>query len=395
MIQGEGQGPAVLMSVENCVVPHSVTDAVAGRLKDKARLPRERFVLCATHAHTAPCLKGALPTMFGEPIPKEQQERIDRYTDRLTDQLEKSALAALADLRPARLGWSQGQVTFATNRRVFKDGKATGLGVNPDGPVDHALPVLRVTDPAGKLMAVVVNYACHATTLGGDFNRICGDWPGYAQENIEREHPGAVCLITIGCGADADPQPRTGLDYAKQHGQAVAVEVGRLLKGTFRPIDRAPVCRFEQIELPFDAPPPRAKWEELARRDDPTGYYAKVQLARLDRGETLQKSMVYPIQTWTFGQELAMVFLAGEVVVDYALRLKRELDADRLWVTAYANDVPCYIPSRRVLVEGGYEAEGAMVYYDRPARLSPVVEDRIVGTVRRLLPVEFQLSPTR
>jgi len=80
-------------------------------------------------------------------------------------------------------------------------------------------------------------------------------------------------------------------------------------------------------------------------------------------------------------------------VVDYALRLKRELDASRLWVTAYANYVPCYIPSRRILAEGGYEAEDSLWYYDRPTRISPEAEDLIVGTVRSLLPRAFRAAP--
>ena len=84
-------------------------------------------------------------------------------------------------------------------------------------------------------------------------------------------------------------------------------------------------------------------------------------------------------------QALAMVFLPGEVVVDYALRLKRDL-GDDLWVTAYANDVPCYIASRRVIGEGGYEVTGAMPTYDKPAALAPETEDLIVATVHELLP---------
>ncbi len=393
-IEGEGGGPAVMVSVENCVVPDAVTEEVARRLKRKAQVPRPRFVLCMTHTHTAPCLKGAIPTMFGEPIPDDHQARIDRYTAELTDHLEKAALAALADRRPGRLAWAQGKATFATNRRVVKSNGRRALGVDPKGPVDHALLMLRVTDAAGKPVAVVVNYACHCTTLSGEFNRICGDWAGYAQEDIEREHPGITCLITIGCGADADPQPRTGLDYAKQNGRAIAEEVDRLLGGTFRPITGALTCSFERIKLPFGKIPDRAEWERRAKAGDRIGYHAKAQLDRLDRGEALQTELDYPVQTWTFRDDLAMVFLAGEVVVDYALRIKREHDARRLWVTAYANDVPCYIPSRRILAEGGYEAEGAMVYYDRPTRLSPKVEDLILAAVKRLLPAGFRTNPT-
>jgi hypothetical protein len=164
----------------------------------------------------------------------------------------------------------------------------------------------------------------------------------------------------------------------------VAAEVNRLLKGPLVPVDAPPVCRFARIDLPFDIVPDREQWARRAGRDDAVGYHARRQLARIDRGEPLPKSLSYPVQVWRFGDQLAMVFLAGEVVVDYVLRLKQLLAIERLSVTAYANDVPCYIPSRRILAEGGYEAEESMLYYDWPARLSPEVEDMIVNAVRSM-----------
>jgi hypothetical protein len=162
------------------------------------------------------------------------------------------------------------------------------------------------------------------------------------------------------------------------------------LTGTLKPIRGKLVCRLERIRLPFDSIPGRDEWEKRAGQNDFVGYHARVQLARLDRGGALPKELDYPVQTWVFGDDLAMIFLAGEVVVDYSLRLKKELDANRLWVTAYANDVPCYIPSKRILAEGGYEADYAMIYYDRPGRLAPQVEELVVGTVHRLLPSPFR-----
>ncbi|MHC4477468.1 MAG: neutral/alkaline non-lysosomal ceramidase N-terminal domain-containing protein [Planctomycetota bacterium] len=388
-IGGDKAGPAVLISVDNCAIPAAVTEEVADRLKKKAGIPRERFVLCSTHTHTGPCLKGILPTMFGQPIPKDHQVKIDRYTLQLINQLEEVAMAALADQRQAQLAFIQGRVRFAANRRMMKNGKCVALGMNPIGPVDHAMPMIQVTDATGKLRAIVINYACHCTTLGGDFNRICGDWAGYAQEYVERDHPGVICLVTIGCGADADPNPRTGLQYAKQHGREIADEVNRLLKEESMPINDKLHCRFERIKLLFDSIPTHAEWQNRAGRDDAIGYHARIQLHRLERGKVLQRELLYPVQTWVFGKDCAMVFLAGEVVVDYVLQFKKEYDADRLWVTAYANDVPCYIPSRRILAEGGYEAVGAMIYYDRPTQLAREVEDRITATVLRLLPTSF------
>jgi len=387
--------PALLLSVENCAVPEPVTEEVARRLEARGRLPRPRFVLCSTHTHEGPCLKGAVHASFYPPLPTEHWQTIERYTADLTDRLEKVALEALENCRPAHLAWSQGKVTFAVNRRLPTTNQGVVMAPNPEGPVDHTLPLLRVTDEGGKLVAVALNYACHGTALGGDFNRICGDWPGYAQAYVEREHPGTLCLVTIGFGGDANPHPRTGLEHAQQQGQAIAKEVERLLQGNFERIAPPLTARLERIRLPFEPPPGREVWQERASRQDHVGYHARLQLARLDRGEPLRTQVDYPVQTWVFGKDLAMIFLAGEVVVDYALRLRKELDGSRLWLTAYANDLPCYIPSRRVLAEGGYEADFAMVYYDRPARLRPEVEDLIVATVHRLLPPPFAATGTR
>src|SRR5262249_12462782 len=144
-----------------------------------------------------------------------------------------------------------------------------------------------------------------------------------------------------------------------------------LLSGYLAPVTGPIRAGLRPIELPLAALPERAVWESRSQRKDAIGYHARVQLDRLGRGETLRSKIDYAIQAWTFGDSLAMVFLPGEVVVDYSLRLKREFDHLRLWINAYADDVPAYIPSERVLKEGGYEGGGAMVYYDVPGPFQP------------------------
>ncbi len=367
--------PAILITVDNTGVPASVRNEVASRLQKRKGIEADRVALCSSHSHTAPCLAGNLPTLFGEPLPPEQQAHIERYTRELIDALEKVAISALKDRRASKLSWGQGKAGFAANRRT------------KGGPVDHDLPVLLITDAKQKLRAIFANYACHCTTLGGETNQICGDWAGYAQEYLERDHPGAIVLTAIGCGADANPQPRTSLDLAKAHGQEISTSVNEILTHTLTPVHGKLECRTKAIELPFDKLPSREEWEQKALQTDYAGYYARVNLAKLDRGELLLTELPYLVQTWNFGDDLALVFLPGEVVVDYSLRLKKEFA--RVWINAYANDVPCYIPSERILKEGGYEGGGAMVYYDRPTRLAPGIEALIVNSVHDLLPKSF------
>jgi len=388
-IGSDAEGPALLMTLDNCGIAEDTYKELVRRLAKKARIKQERLAISCSHTHSGPCTTGWAPNIFAQDIPPEQQAVIDRYTRDLLDKLEQVALAALNDRRPGKLSWTLGSVDFALNRRMVQ-ARAVQFGDNGAGPVDHALPVLLATDDGGQVRALVANYACHCTTIGGEFNKLCGDWAGFAQEYLERDHPGAIALITIGCGADSNPSPRGGADgglaLARQHGEEIAAEVKRLLTQSSKPLSARLTTHLKHVELPFDPLFSRTQWEERAQKPGIVGYHAKKNLARLDRGEPLPKTLSYYAQTWNFGDDLAMVFLSGEVVVDYALRLKQEFDPSRLWVTAYANYVQCYIPSRRILKEGGYEAEDSLWYYDRPARISTNAEDLIIKTVHEMLP---------
>lgn len=377
----DGPGVRILVTVDNCGVPADVVEEVAGRLALRRGVPRSGFAVASSHTHAGPMVRGFAENIFVRDLNSEEAAAADRYTRELTDHLEAVSIAALENRRPARLYRAEGRVGFAANRRTA------------GGPVDHALPMLVVRDEDGRMRALVANYACHCTTLGAQINRTHGDWAGFAQEFIEAEHPGTVAMITIGCGADSNPSPRGGDDFgmtwARTHARALATEVKWRLEGRLEALPVAASASHRRLWLPFDPLPSREQWEARAKESGIVGYHARKNLARLDRGEALPTRLPYFVQTWSFGDRLTMVFLGGEVVVDYVLRLKKDLDPSRLWVTAYANDVPCYIPSRRILKEGGYEAETSLWYYDRPARLSGEIEDLVHAAVLGQVPEAF------
>ena len=394
-IGSDADGPVVIVTADVIAVSETMSDAVAAAVRAKhPGLTRERIAVCATHQHTGPAIAGTIPFMFSRDLPAEENARIERYAAKLQEKLIEVALAALADRRPARLAWAQGTAEFAVNRRLIVDGKHTGYKATPGGPVDHALPVLRAVDAQGAVRAVLVNYACHCTTLKGGDNYVHPDWAGEAAKRIEGRHAGAVALVAIGCGADADPQPR-GLPAVATNGGAVADEVARVMAGEMRALGRVTHAAFRRIELPLGRVVPRAELEARLTGKANVAYAAAQFLRQLDAGKPLPSIVPYPVQAWAFDGDFAMVFLGGEVVAEYALRLKRELGVSRLWVNAYANHVPCYIPSRQVLKEGGYEAEAAMDYYGWPTRLAEDTEDRIVRTVHDLLPATFVKGTSR
>lgn len=380
-IGSDEQNPAVLITVDTSQITSRMRAEILNRLQKKTKVRSETLAICATHTHAGPMLSPEEPGMFTTHLKPGDYEMIARYTRDFTDKLEQVALAALADRRPGGLSWGAGSVGWARNRRpnwAFS-------------PVDHSVPVLRVSEPDGKLRAVLTSYACHATALGS-INQLHGDWPGCTQAYLEREFPGAIAMVAIGCGGDANPLPRGTWQHAVDYGEQLGAEAKRVVTGNLKPISGSLTCRLAEFTIPLDKLPTRAEFEARARgKDKVIAYNAGAQLAKLDRGEKLVTEFPYSVQSWSFGKDLVMVFLAGEVVVDYSLRLKREFDSERIWVNCYANDRQCYIPSERVLREGGYEGEYALNYGSRfPTRIAPGVENRIVGAVHRIVPDEFK-----
>ncbi len=389
---GASDSASVLVVFDGIGVPPQNTAAVRKKLASLAR--PESVTICATHDHCAPHLTGLLPDIYGDPMPAEHQKRIDEYTLWLAGRLESVARAAIQDCRPRRLERATGKVGFGVNRRKVVNGRWTGWGDDPAGSVDHSLPLLAVRNPDGSLAAALVTYACHNTSIGGrDFdNRISGDWVGHAREAIEEQHPGALAIVTLGCGGDARPNKHGGIETARRFGGMIAAEVARLLGEKMTPVSSPPVCRSRTIQLSL-GPTPAQKELERLRDSAPKARsrYAKAQaaiaartLARIQSRLPPPLSLPYETQTWSFGDELTWCFLAGEVVVDYAHRIRRDF-GPAAWPIAYANDLPCYIPSKRILSEGGYEADQSMAYYGLLQTLLPSTEDRIFAELNRQL----------
>jgi hypothetical protein len=302
---------------------------------------------------------------------------VDEYTTALPAIIEKAVGRAVKNLEPVTLNRAVGICTFAVNRRENKEAevperiKAGTL----KGPVDHDVPVLVATDTAGKVKGVLFGYACHATTLA--YEKWSGDYPGYAMLAVEKANPGAVAVFWAGCGADQNPIPRRTQVLAEKYGAQLAESVAATMKQPMTAVKPTSKAVYKEIALPLHELPTR---DQLAKDSQDANKYvaarAKMLMEKLKTEKELPGSYPYPIQTWQLG-DLTWLHLGGEVVVDYSLRFKKELGP--VWVTAYANDVMAYIPSARVLREGGYEGGGAMVYYGLPSVWGKEVEALIVA----------------
>ena len=378
---GEGP-PAILVTADLLGVTARLSEAVYAGIARRHHIPRSALLVNASHTHCGPIVDEQLAVAYE--LTAAQWQAVRDYTASLEHSLLELVDRALAGIRPATLAFSIGTARFARNRRVQ---------FSPDGPVDHAVPVLRVSDADGSPIAIVFGYACHNTTLRHDFVQYHGDYAGVAQAALERRHRGVVALFVTGCGADVNPDPRGTLALVEAHGTALADAVDRALPAAAR-IPPGLHSAYATVELPYAAGEPRQRWmaalpatiEEVYLRRHAT---LMEQIAARQGG--LPVSQTAPVQVWRLGPHgsatdgsVTLVALGGEVVVDYALRLAREFPDRRIWAAGYSNDVFGYVPSRRVLREGGYEGADAMVYYGRPGPFTDDVEELLVSQVRRL-----------
>ena len=235
-----------------------------------------------------------------------------------------------------------------------------------------------------KIKAIVFGYACHSTTLS--FFEWCGDYPGFAMQELEHDYPGTMAMFWAGCGGDQNPLPRGTVELAEKYGNRLSTEVQTALLSESHPITGNLDVRYAEQVIDFaSVPTPEQVDAQLKSTNIYEAGRAKFQKREIDAYGAVRSSYAYPVQTWKLGDGPIWVILSGEVVVDYSIRLKTEirmLHANQpVWVAGYANDTMAYIPSLRVLKEGGYEGESSMLYYGRPSPWADTIEEQIVGAV--------------
>jgi Neutral/alkaline non-lysosomal ceramidase, N-terminal len=370
----------VMVTTDLIGIPRKLRDWFEDEVQEKYNIAPSSLMLNASHTHCGPELRVGKASVYG--LEPERIRQSQAYVDALKNKLSALVGQAIDSLAPAKLGYTHGRAGFAMNRRQPTETEPRNAPY-PDGPVDHDVPVLRVESTEGDLRAVVFGYACHNTTLG--FYQFCGDYAGFAQHYLEAAHPSVTAMFVTGCGADQNPQPRRTLELAEQHGRALANGVEAALIGPTRPIAGKLGVAIEEVSLEFADPPSR---KELQQQSESSNKYirrhAEALLRQLDDTGEIQQTYPYLVQAINFGDDLLMIALAGEVVVDYSLRFKLELRGSPVWVAGYSNDVFGYVPSLRVLQEGGYEGGGAMRYTTLPGPFAPTVEKLIVEKVHQL-----------
>ena len=381
---------AVLITADLIGIGAESTEVIAAALQKNHGLGRDQFAIATSHTHTGPALSDNLVPLHYLRAPDAEAARIAQYTVQLRTMLIDVVAAAYKTMQPVSLTWGNGNCTVAVNRRNNTEASVPQLRIEGKlkGPFDHDVPVLAIRDADFKLKTVVFGYACHSTVLS--FTQWSGDYPGFAQIALEETNPGVTAMFWAGCGADQNPLPRRTVELAKSYGSRLAIAVNSVLQGRMQKVVGTLQTQYREIQGRTAAPITQKELETIQR--DGNQYekpFAQYLLKQLDGKNGLPQTYSYPIQTWHLGNSVQWIFLGGEVVIDYAIKIKQgpqptsPYRSPAIWVAGYSNDVMAYIPSLRVLREGGYEGGGSNTYYGFPALWHEEFESQILTEVRR------------
>jgi neutral ceramidase len=391
VLEDRQQTRTVLITLDLIGIGRNMSVEVCKKIKENHGLNRSQIALCASHTHTGPALDDNLIPLHYLVVDKRQQLLIETYSKRLKAKILETVDQAINRLHRSTLSWGNGRATFAVNRRNNPEDQVPKLRAENKlkGPFDHDVPVLAVhglnpKGEKGKLEAVVFGYACHATVLS--FYQWSGDYPGFAQLKLEETNPGTLAMFWAGCGADQNPLPRRKVELAKEYGNRLATAVNKTLAGQMQTLKARIQPTYHEVDLPLSQIPNRKQIQNDSKSSNRfVASRAQHLLSQMKNGRELNKTYPYPVQTWQLGDQVQFITLGGEVVVDFAVRLKSELQNQRTWVAGYSNDVMAYIASRRILREGGYEGASAMIYYGLPAPWALESEEMIINEVKRQL----------
>lgn len=378
---------AALVTLDLVGIDRQLSQKICQQVQEQQHWDRSQIAICCSHTHTGPAVGKNLALMSYLQCDAAGRKVLDDYAEFLKTSIVEAVQRGVENLKPATLAWGSGEATFAVNRRAnpapeVPQRRAEG---KLQGPSDYAVPVLAVRQ-GDQLAALVFGYACHCTTLAS--MEWSGDYAGFAQIDLERDFPGCQAMFWAGCGADQNPLPRQTVELAKEYGKQLATAVTKVMQSPMTPLPAELKTSYVEIALPLATLPTREQLlTDAMSMNAVIALRAKTLLEQIDRGEPLSPTYPYPVAMWKLGKQIDFVILGGEVVVDYAIRLKDELSGERsspeqVWCAGYANDMMAYIPSRRVLLEGGYEGGGAMLYYGLPTVWAPEVEEMIVDAVK-------------
>lgn len=388
LVLDEGGQRVAIVLCDLTSIPLEIIQEARRLIGDTTGVPAESAMISATHTHTTPQIR---PRFLGNADEAARQKARD-YVAKLPGMIAEAVKLAEADLQPAEASAAAGEEnTVSFNRRFFlRDGvvqanpfkgedEKLGQILRPAGPIDPEVGMVAFTGADGAPLAMMVNFAIHLDTMGGD--QPSADFPFMLDEILRGVH-GSTMLPMFAIGAAGNVNHYDLMDPARVHrikGPNESTRIGTLLAAEAlkaysnrRPQRTAPLRMAREL-VRLDYHPEKAEQLVARIKDAPRHFDGEVEVYNEDG----KVSFDAEVQVITLGNELAWVGLPGEMFVELGLSLKDASPFQHTMIHTLANGSIGYVPNLRAYPEGAREALAT--------RCAPGSGERLIEAATRLL----------
>ncbi len=340
----DGRTQFFLVSTDICLYSPSLYDGVTKELEKETGIKPLQVWWTVTHTHSAPEIgPPGLPAVFmGE---RYEHDHDTAYTTQATKALIAAIKKARAKLEPARLGVGWGFARANINRRARDEEGPTFLGLNPDGPVDRQIGLIRLEKADGKLLALITNYAMHGTVLGGENTKISGDAPGVVAEYVEQKLRAPMLYIN-GAAGNIAPIYTVYPDFESGHLSQFRVLLGDPILDANAHLG----LTTAQVELRLG--------ERIVETPRKGGIGWAPDLGNYLRTTSTGATMIrLPVRFLRINNDIAVWAAPLELFCEIAIDVRNQSPFPFTFYFGYCNGWLGYLPTKAEFARGGYEPE--------------------------------------
>jgi len=336
----DGSTQVFLIASDLCLFSPSVYDDVTAELRKQTGIEPQQVWWTVTHTHSAP--EVGPPGMYDVLLKGRSEHAWDReYLEFIKSTLIAGIKDVRSKLEPARLSSGTGLAKANINRRARDVDGTISLGLNPDGPTDRQIGLVRLERPDGSVIALIANYAMHGTVLGGRFMEISGDGPGIVASYVE-EKLKAPMLYINGAAGNMAPIYTTQADLRSSHLGEFRVLLGDKILQANRDLAAGTPAKLWLAE----------KWIESPRRN---GMGWPTDLPSYANRHASGTEMVrIPVRILRINDTVLWASPV-ELFCEIAIRVRNESPFRHTFFLGYTNGWLGYLPTAEAFRQGGYE----------------------------------------